>query len=100
MPMMNEAPRTGQDSALRDAMALERTRLANERTLLAYVRTALALFAGAAAILQFFPDELPLTAAAWLFLILGVAAMVVGARRYMRVAGKLAQYQARQGPGG
>lgn len=43
---MEQPLRGSADSAVRDHLALDRTRLANERTLLAYIRTALALSGG------------------------------------------------------
>jgi putative membrane protein len=73
------------DAARRDELALERTRLANERTLLAYIRTALTLFAGGAALLQFFPSRASLLGVGWLLVFCGVAMLVVGGYRFVHV---------------
>jgi putative membrane protein len=57
--------------------------LANERTVLAWIRTALALLAGGAAVFQFgdeLPGDLALSA---LLVLLGAAAALLGALRYV-----------------
>ncbi|MCX4186641.1 DUF202 domain-containing protein [Methylophaga sp. OBS4] len=77
------------ETALRDQLALERTRLANERTLLAYVRTALALAAAGAILLHFFPGYLSLFAIAWVLIAAGAVTMIVGIYRFLFIARKL-----------
>ena len=79
------------DTELRDALAVERTRLANERTLLAYVRTALALLAACAALLQFFPERMSLSALAWLLGASGGAMLLIGVIRFIQVNRQLAR---------
>lgn len=79
------------DAALRDSLAVERTRLANERTLLSYLRTALALFAGGGALLQLFANEPSLAVLAWVCLVAGAAIIAVGAVRFLRVRARLAR---------
>jgi putative membrane protein len=69
---------------LRDALALDRTRLANERTFLSYIRTSLAFFAAGAALLHFFP----LTSTqvmGWMLLALGAVTILVGGWRFIDV---------------
>ena len=73
------------ESALRDKLALERTRLANERTFLAYVRTALSLIAGSAVLFQFFSDRPPYLFAAWLLVVGGGFTLVMGLIRFIHV---------------
>lgn len=78
-----------EETTLRDELALERTRLANERTMLAYVRTALALLGGGAALLQFFADYPWLHGIAWALVLIGVATLLVGIRRFLSVNARL-----------
>lgn len=73
------------ETQLRDELAAERTRLANERTLLAYIRTALALAGGGAVLLQFFPSHPSLFGVAWLLVVSGGIAIVIGTYRFVVV---------------
>jgi len=77
------------DTDLRDKLALERTRLANERTFLAYIRTALSLIAAGVVILQFFQERPHFPAIAWLLVISGGAALLIGIVRFFRVRAQL-----------
>ena len=69
---------------LSDRLALERTRLAAERTALAYARTAFALLAGALTLVNVFeaPETVP---TALVLVVIAVALLVGGARRYRTV---------------
>ncbi len=78
-----------EDSSVRDTLALERTRLANERTFLAYIRTALALIAGSAVLFQFFSAQPPYLIAAWLLIVGGGCAFLVGLMRFLHVKKRL-----------
>jgi putative membrane protein len=49
----SESDVDGDDSMLRDELAIDRTILANERTLLAYFRTMLALLAAGGSLIHF-----------------------------------------------
>ncbi len=73
------------DPALRDHLALERTRLANERTLLAYVRTSFMLIVTGATALKLFVDTPGVVFAAVLFIVLGAFAGLFGAWRFVSV---------------
>ncbi|MDQ3776067.1 MAG: DUF202 domain-containing protein [Pseudomonadota bacterium] len=75
--------------ALKDELAVERTRLANERTFLAYVRTALALLAGGAALAQFFPGYAWVPGVAAILLFAGGITLAFGAYRFIVVRNRL-----------
>lgn len=77
------------EAAERDRLAVERTLFANERTLLAYVRTALALAGGGAVLLHFFPNQPSLLVTAWLLVVAGVAASIIGPYRFFVVRRKI-----------
>jgi putative membrane protein len=79
-----------EDSTVRDTLALERTRLANERTFLAYIRTALAMMAGSAVLFQFFSAQPHYLLAAWLLIVAGGSAFLVGLMRFLHVRKRLA----------
>lgn len=74
----------GNESTLRDYLALERTRLANERTLLSYLRTSLYLIVGGIAFLQ----VEKLDSIHWLGYVcfaLSVGALIVGTSRFVQL---------------
>ena len=73
---------------LRDALALERTRLANERTVLAYLRTALAFAGAGIAAMQLF-NSVAWIVAAWAAVGLAILLLLFGLRRYRRVRQEL-----------
>lgn len=77
--------------ALRDYLAVERTRLANERTVLAYLRTALALFAGSVTLLYLFGTTAA-RIAGWLLLPVAVAILAFGTARYIAVRLRVRDY--------
>ena len=85
--------------AIRDLLALERTRLANERTFLAYVRTALSLIAGAAVLFQFFSTEQAYVAVAWLLAVSGFLVLAVGIYRFRTVKATLQNRPGSDQPG-
>ena len=70
------------DTWLRDRLARQRTEMANERTLLSYVRTALGLIAvGIPAV--WWVEESAIQALGVLSLIMGIAFVAVGIRRFL-----------------
>jgi putative membrane protein len=73
---------SGEETLLRDQLALDRTRLANERTLLAYVRTAFMLAVAGATALKLFIDTPAIVLTSWLFIALGAAVAVFGLWRF------------------
>lgn len=77
------------DTALRDALAVDRTELANERTLLSYLRTGMSSAAAGVAVANLYEERGALVVAACLVL-LGVLAVVVGIGRFLRVRRRLA----------
>ena len=72
------------DLTLRDYLAMDRTILANERTLLAYVRSALALAIVGGSAIKFF-DSVGMEVLGAVFILLGIATMIVGVRRFSRI---------------
>lgn len=76
------------ETALRDALALDRTRLSNERTFLAYVRTSLAFFAAGAALLHFFTSTTT-QVTGWTMLALGAAMIIIGVLRFLEVSRRI-----------
>jgi putative membrane protein len=66
---------------LRDHLAIDRTTLANERTLLAYIRTALAFLVVGASCLKLFDSHLAV-AGGWVAVLISVALVMIGARRF------------------
>ncbi|TWU26064.1 DUF202 domain-containing protein [Bythopirellula polymerisocia] len=70
------------DSAVRDQLALMRTRMANERTLLAYLRTALMLLATGGTILKLLAETLPLMIVGWLIIVGGITVGGLGVLRF------------------
>ncbi len=80
------APTTASsESALRDALALDRTRLSNERTFLAYIRTALAFFIAGAGLLHFLFESTPALVLGWMLCGLGAVTILVGGWRFLEV---------------
>lgn len=95
MPPPRRAPSSvaqpPQPLALRDYLAVERTRLANERTALAYLRTALALFAGSVTLLTLF-DHAAARLTGWSLLPVAVAILAFGTARYVAVRRHVREY--------
>ncbi|HMP04810.1 MAG TPA: DUF202 domain-containing protein [Lacipirellulaceae bacterium] len=73
------------DAALRDHLAVVRTRLANERTVLAYVRTAVMLIVAGATAIKLFGDAPLAVYSGWTFVAAGLATAGLGARRFAAV---------------
>jgi putative membrane protein len=73
---------SGEETVLRDQLALDRTRLANERTLLAYIRTAFMLLVAGATALKLFVETPAVVVTAWLFIVAGVIVGVFGTWRF------------------
>src|SRR3990167_4245601 len=69
---------------INDHLAIERTSLANERTLLAYVRTMIGLFAVGGTLIKFFTSKF-IILSGWMFLVIGVIALIIGFTRYLRL---------------
>jgi putative membrane protein len=80
--MMADEPNRSNVTALRDQLALDRTRLANERTLLAYLRTALMLVVAGATAVKFVGDSQGVVTTGWLFVAAGAFVAVLGAWRF------------------
>lgn len=83
-------PVSGNESALRDYLALERTRMANERTLLSYLRTSLYLIVGGIAFLQ----VERLDSIHWLGYVcfaLSVGGLIVGISRFVQLRRSIAR---------
>ncbi len=80
-----------ENPALRDQLALERTKLANERTLLAYLRTAIVLAAAGATIIKLVPMSLSILVLGGILLAVGVGTGVVGGWHFARVARHIAE---------
>jgi len=78
------------DLILRDLLAADRTVLANERTLLAYVRTALGMFVAGVSFIQFF-SAVAIQATGWVFCVVAIATVLLGAARYLKVKRSLAR---------
>lgn len=73
--------RPGEDTRLRDELAVDRTSLANERTLLAYLRSGIALVLAGVTFIHFsLRDWFAFVGV--LCVVIGVAALVLGAVRY------------------
>lgn len=70
---------------LRDELALDRTRLANERTFLAYARTAIMLVVSGVTLVKFFPDQFWMEMLAVGLIPGGIAVILVGTLRYIRL---------------
>ena len=77
---------------LRDYLAADRTVLANERTLMSFIRTAVALAAAGASLLHFF-DSLVTAIGGVLLIILAVAALAWGLKRYFHYRRHMALLQ-------
>jgi putative membrane protein len=82
------ATKLSPDSAVRDALARERTTLANERTLLAYVRTALAVFVVGVSLLAF-TDRPVFHATGLASLVVTFAIFAFGFRRFFQVRARI-----------
>ncbi|WP_117161041.1 DUF202 domain-containing protein [Paraliobacillus sp. X-1268] len=67
-----------------DLLAMERTKLANDRTILAFIRTSLAFFATAAALIEFFDQNVKLEIIAYSAIFFGVMILVIGIYSYYR----------------
>ncbi len=63
--------------------------LANERTLLSYIRTALTLVAVGASVALLIDAPRPMRITGWILLVIGLATLVIGAWRFVRVARRL-----------
>lgn len=72
------------DTVLRDQLARQRTELANERTLLSYIRTALGFFAVGIPAVWWLEGALIQTLGV-VSLMMGVAFLVVGVRRFLTI---------------
>jgi len=77
------------EAALRDALAVERTRLANERTLLAYVRTAIAIAAAGLLLPQLYPQLRVAVPLACILALLGLGTLCLGVWRSCSVRHRL-----------
>lgn len=73
-----------QQLILRDALAIDRTRLANERTLLAWLRTALMMLVSGITLLKLFEGQLIMEALGALLIPLSLITAALGARRFAR----------------
>jgi putative membrane protein len=76
------------DLILRDYLATDRTVLANERTLLAYLRTALGGFVAGVSFIHFF-DTIAIHVLGWVFCVVSIALVLVGAARFRKLKGSL-----------
>jgi putative membrane protein len=74
-------------TALRDALARERTALANERTLLAYVRTALAILI--VGVTAWALGEAPWRIGGAVLSVIAFAVLIVGLVRFLRTRARL-----------
>ncbi|MCB1876996.1 MAG: DUF202 domain-containing protein [Chromatiales bacterium] len=81
-----EKPYAGraQQLILRDALAIDRTRLANERTLLAWLRTALMALVSGITLLKLFEGQIVMEVLGSLLIPLALLTAVMGGRRYLR----------------
>lgn len=79
--MMPEPRDRTEETALRDALAADRTDMANERTLLAYVRTGLAFLAVGGTCLKVF-DTVPMRLTGGLCLVAGAIILAAGVVRF------------------
>ena len=70
--------------SISDLLAMERTKLANDRTILAYIRTSLAFFATAAALIEFFDQNIKLEITAYVALFIGLFFVIVGFYNYYK----------------
>ena len=68
--------------SISDILAMERTKLANDRTILAYIRTSLAFFATAAALIEFFDQNIKLEIIAYVTLFIGILFLIIGFYNY------------------
>ena len=78
----------GDDTDLRDSLAVERTRLANERTFLAYLRTGIAFALAGASSIHFLAGTATLVTG-WILIVLAVIVSVVGLWRFLTVRRQL-----------
>lgn len=81
-------PPIGENAALRDSLALDRTELANERTLLAYLRTAFGFWVTGAVLIRFQPSDTP-PALGIAMIAGGVVFLTIGLVRFRRINRKL-----------
>nr|WP_272495770.1 DUF202 domain-containing protein [Bacillus pinisoli] len=63
---------------------MERTKLANQRTLLAFIRTSLAFFATAAALIEFFDQNIFLERTSYVSIVIGTGVLSFGLYSYYR----------------
>ena len=92
--MEPDVPPPGENAALRDALALDRTELANERTLLAYLRTAFGFWVTGALVLRYEEAQMPAAAGAAM-IAGGLVFLALGAVRFRRINRKLRHARSR-----
>lgn len=78
----------GNESTLRDRLAVDRTLLANERTLLAYVRTGLAFGVVGGSLIKFFQSP-TLCFTGWSLVVVGVLIIAAGSSKFLAVHHRL-----------
>lgn len=79
----------GNDLALSDQLALDRTRLANERTFLAYLRAAILIAVSSVTIIKLFPEQPAMIKFAQVMLPVSALLAAFGVFRCVRLAQSL-----------